>query len=430
MSVITDKAVVDIRPVALVAVLIALNACAPDERIVGPATPQRLATRSSDDFGQNEAGLIATSRLERWLGDWSANKPTAVKGELIVLQFDATASGAPWLAKQEGVRTYQAAELTRLMEPRNNGIAAIGTVPSNGIRIDSFMRRFALQPNEDFVLFVTGEATPDSMAVLARAWLAFRYWGWNHANLGLLNGSVSSLPASLRAEAADAHPFTGQTRIDTVNNDHFVLLADLAAVRSAIGVEPIVDVREAAEFEGRALGVTTFDSTCLDTSPCSATFSGRIASSLNVPASTLQHADGTLRSLRELDAATASLDRTRTAYLYDLDGHESAVAAFAFVGVLGQPTRWYAASFIEWGAMNASHPNAGLRALPANSPWRTDDFPALTEGANDWATIEQGIRPLVFDPRASSSDGVQQSDVAYKQNPPALPAVGAGEGGC
>lgn len=419
----------EIRPAAVVAVVIALNACAPESSVPGAATPQTLATRSNVDFADNQAGLVTTSRLEQWLTNWSANKPASVKGELIVLQFDATTSGAPWLAKHEGVRTYQAVELTRLMEPRNNGIAAIGTVPSNGIRIDSFMRRFDMQPNEDFVLFVTGEATPDSVAVLARAWLAFRYWGWNHDNIGVLNGSVSSLPSTLRADAVDVHPFTGQTRIGTLKNEHFTLLADLAAVRSAIGNEPIVDVREATEFDGSAFGATTFDSTCLAT-PCSATFSGRIASSVNVPASSLQNADGTLRSLNELDAATASLDRSRTTYLYDLDGHESAVAAFAFLGVIGQPARWYAASFIEWGAFNASHPNSGLRALPANSPWRTDDFPALTEGANNWSTIEQGIRPLVFDPKASSSDGVQQSDAAYKQNPPALPAVGAGEGGC
>ncbi|MGV3624975.1 MAG: sulfurtransferase, partial [Archangium sp.] len=270
----------------------------------------------------------------------------------------------------------------------------------------------------------------DSIAVLARAWLAFRYWGWNHTNLGVLNGSVSALPSSLRAQAVDAHPFTGQTRIGTVSNEHFVLLADLAAVRSSIGVNPIVDVREAAEFEGTTFGTTSFDTTCLDSTSCSATFSGRIASSVNVPASALQNADGTLKPLSDLDAATASLDRARTAYLYDLDGHESAVAAFAFLGVIGQPARWYAASFIEWGAFNASHPNSGLRALPSNSPWRTDEFPALTEGTNNWSTLEQGIRPLVFDPKAASSDGVQQSDVTYKQNPPALPAVGAGEGGC
>ena len=47
---------------------------------------------------------------------------------------------------------------------------------------------------------------------------------------------------------------------------------------------------------------------------------------------------------------------------------------------MGQPARWYAASFLEWGALNASHPSSGLRALPDDSPWRTDAFPSLTEG--------------------------------------------------
>ncbi|MGV3624964.1 MAG: hypothetical protein ACO1OB_29355, partial [Archangium sp.] len=120
----------EIRPV-VITVFFALAACGPFEAAVGPATPQTLASRSGDDFATNEAGLVTNSRLEQWVANWSANKPASVKGELIVLQFDAATSGAPWLAKQEGVRTYHAAELTRLMEPRNNGIAAIGTVPSN-----------------------------------------------------------------------------------------------------------------------------------------------------------------------------------------------------------------------------------------------------------------------------------------------------------
>ncbi len=423
----------EIRPAVIVAsFVVALStACAPEGAPRGPATPQQLAVRSSDEFAQNEAGLITAERLEQWLASWSTHKPASVKGELIVLQFDAAAGDAPWVSKREGVRTYQAAELTRLMEPRNNGIAAIGTVPSNGIRIDSFMRRFSMRPNEDFVLFVTGEATPESFAVLARAWLAFRYWGWEHSQLGVLNGSISALPVTSRSATVDAHPFGGTVRINTIPNEHFALLADLAAVRDAIGKEPIVDVRAPAEFDGSAHGTSRFDSTCLGGAlSCTATFSGRIAGAVNVPARGLQNPDGTFKALGELDAATSSLDRQRAAYLYDLDGYDSAIAAFALLGVVGQPVRWYAASFIEWGAFNASHPVSALRALPANSPWRTDDFPALTEGANAWSTTEHGVRPLVFDAAAPSSDGVQRSDVEYRQNPPALPAVGAGEGGC
>lgn len=420
----------ELRPVAR-ALVLTLAACAPEEAPRGPATAVELAVRSRDDFAANEAGLITPATLERWVRDWTGQRPAGVEGELIVLQFDAAAGELPWLANTPGVRAYHAAELTRLSEPRNNGIAAIGLAPSNGIRIDSFMRRFNIHPNRDLVVFVTGKATPESFAVLSRAWLTFRYWGWEHSRLALVNGDVASLPAALRAASVDAHPFTGDVRIGTVTNEHFVLLADLAAVRSAIGTSPIIDVRAPAEFEGAALSATPHDLTCLEgNAACTPTFSGRIASARNVPVTSLQHADGTFRALGELDAATASIDRAQTAFIYDGDGDDSAIATFALTAIVGQPARWYAGSFLEWGALNASHPNSGLRALPTDSPWRTDTFPALTEGASEWSTVEHGVRPLVFDPNAKSSDGVQQSDVSYKQNPPALPAVGAGEGGC
>ncbi len=394
----------------------------------GPATPQQLAVRSAADYAQNEAGLVTRATLERWLQSWASSKPATVKGELIVLQFEAAPGAQPWVASQPGVRTYFATELTRLMEPRNNGISAIGQVPADGIRIDSFMRRFNLHPNEDFVLFVTGDVTPQSFEVLSRAWLQFRYWGWNHENLGVLNDSISGLPEALRAAEVEDHPFTGATRISSIDNVHFSLLADVGAVRDAIGSSPLIDVRDADAFDGNTLGQAPLESTCLQGAPqCTPVVSGRIKSAKNLPVRAWRNDNGTLRALDELDALTTSLRRDEVAYLYDLDGTESGVAAFAALAIIGQPVRWYAASFIEWGSLNASHPETPLRALPTDSPWRTED---LTENAALWAEPRQGIRPLVFDPAASDSDGVQRSDAAYRENPPELPAVGAGAGGC
>lgn len=407
---------------------------APAPNGVAPATPADLARRSAKDYDDNEAGLVTASRVNAWRADWANAKPAGVAGDLVVLQLDPAAGEAPFVAAAPGVRVYHAAELTRLLEPRNNGIAAIGTVPANGIRIDRFMRRFSIRPNHDFVLFAAGEPSATSLATLTRAWLSFRYWGFQHEALGVLNGAVAQvLPAGLRSAEVAPHPFGGDVRIVTEPQDHFVLLADVGAVREAVGRDPLIDARPADEYEGSALGASALDDTCLDGAPaCTPTFSGRIRGARNLPWTALLEADGTLKPRDALDALArgAGLEPSKTAYVYDLDGYGGALLSFTLLAIVAQPARWYAASYLEWGALNASHPEPALRALGEDSPWRTDRFPALTEGANSWAPASSGVRPLVFDDAVERSTRVQESDAEYKKKPPELPAVGASEDGC
>ncbi|MBX3228083.1 MAG: hypothetical protein KIT84_27340 [Labilithrix sp.] len=408
----------------------------PEVKLVdpAPATPAELARRSAERYDDNEAGLVGASRLGRWLAGWPASKPAGVEGDLVVLQLDPALGELPYVAEAPGVRVYHAAEITRLLEPRNDGVTAIGTAPANGVRIDSFMRRFDIHPNHDFVLFVAGEGSATSLATLARAWLSFRYWGLDHERLGVLNGPVAKVvPAGQRRATVAAHPFTGTRRIVTEERDHFALLADVGAVRAAIGRDLIVDARPADEHAGAAFGASALDETCLDGAPlCTPVFSGRIAGARSLPSASLLEDEGAFKPRDAIASlvAAAGVTPARTAYVYDLEGYGSALVAFAFLAVVGQPARWYAASYLEWGALNASHPEPALRALAAESPWRTDRFPELTEGASAWADVARGVRPLVFDGAAARSTLVQESDAKYKQNPPPLPAVGAGQDGC
>lgn len=398
------------------------------------ATPADLARRSAEGYDDNEAGLVTASRVTAWHAAWATAKPAGVAGDLVILQLDPAAGEAPFVAAAPGVRVYHAAELTRLLEPRSNGIAAIGTVPSNGIRIDSFMRRFSIRPNHDFVLFTAGEASPTSLATLTRAWLSFRYWGFEHESLGVLNGAVGqTLPVALRSADVAPHPFGGAVRIVTEPQDHFVLLADVGAVRDAVGKHPIVDARPADEYAGASLGASTLDDTCLDGPPaCTPTVSGRIRGARSLPWTTLLEADGTFKRQAALAALVtgAGLEPSKTAYVYDLEGYGSALLTFALLAIVEQPARWYAASYLEWAALNASHPDPALRRLAESSPWRTDRFPALTEGTNSWAPSSSGVRPFVFDDFVERATRVQESDAEYKLRPPQLPAVGAGEDGC
>jgi 3-mercaptopyruvate sulfurtransferase SseA len=405
--------------------LLGASGCQPEvpapEAPKGPATPAQLAVRSADTYAQNVNGLVTAGTVSRWVQDWASNKP--VDGELIVLQLDEAPGAAKWIASAPGVRAYHAPQLLQVLLPRNNGVLAVGTVPANGSRLDTFLRRFDIDPRTDLVLFASGTSNALTASQLARAWLAFRYWGFAHEHLALLDG-----PASDVTTLADSHlpqPFTGTERVLSLP-EHFSLLADLGAVKAAIGQERLLDVRTREEFEGQVPSVSTLDATCLDgLSKCTATFAGRIAGATHLPST--RFFDGArFRSLAELDAL--QLERTRPVIVYDADGHDSALVTFALLGVLGVPARWYAPGFVEWGALNASHPSSGLQSLPASSAWRTDVESLSQLGA--WADVGAGVRPLVFDAAAPSADQVQVADRAYRIEAPALPAVGISEESC
>ncbi|HSC89546.1 MAG TPA: rhodanese-like domain-containing protein, partial [Polyangiaceae bacterium] len=192
----------------------------------------------------------------------------------------------------------------------------------------------------------------------------------------------------------------------------------------------LVDVRPQTEFDGTVPSTVPTDSSCLAGPPlCTTTYAGRIPSAQHLPLTELlQPGEARVRSLSELDAALASLglDPDSETLVYDADSGAGAVATFVLLGVVGLPTRWYAGGFAEWGSLNASHPDPALRSLPTDSPWRTDSEAEVAT----WAGSNEGVRPLVFDPYATSSDAVPKNDRAYLASPPALPGAGDGGSGC
>ncbi|HEY0882511.1 MAG TPA: rhodanese-like domain-containing protein, partial [Archangium sp.] len=365
--------------------LLSATGCQPEA--AGPEE-KPLAVRSSDDYAQNVSGLVTASTVTRWLSSWEANKP--VTGELIVLQLDEVPGDAKWIASSPGVRAYHAPELLRILEPRSNGVLAVGGVPANGSRMDTFLRRFDIDPATDLVLLASGSSTPRTLSQLTRAWLSLRYWGLGHEHLALLNGPASEV-TPLSPTYPDL-PFTGTVRVLGLP-DRFELLADLGTVKAAVGATPLLDVRTRAEFDGTAPSVSTLDATCLDgLSKCTGTFSGRIAGATHLEWTRFVAGDR-FRDLATLDAVLTDVgvDRSRAGIVYDADGHESALVSFAFLAILGVPAQWYAPGFVEWSALNASHPSSGLQALPSSSAWRTDVSSLTQLGA--WADVGAGVRP-------------------------------------
>ncbi len=328
------------------------------------------------------------------------------------------------------MRSYSASDLPVLLEPRLNGVSAIGRSPARGVRVDVYLRRYRIDPARDFVLLVNGTASPGQLRDLAQAWLTLRYWGFAHENLGILQGSVAELPESVRTATALAPPIDGTVRVPSLERDHFSVLAALGDVRRTVEREqPLLDARQADAFEGTLLSESGSDDTCLQGERCTALRGGRIPGAVHLPLEALLTADGTrLLPLAALDDAlsAAGIVSKSELVVYDDDGAGSALATFALLAVVGRPARWYAGSFVEWGSLTASHPEPALHSLPSDSPWRTD-----TElQAEVWAEAASGVRPLIVDPYAATTDAALAADRAYLASPPPLPAPGGGGAEC
>lgn len=400
-----------------------------------PQPPPEVGVRAADDFDANVAGVITSATLRRWLDGWETQRPDAVAGELVVLQLDAADDALPWLASRDGVRAYHAAELDRLMEERNNGVLASGTVPARGVRVDMYLRRHRIDPERDLILLATGRSSPAGLVRLARAWLSLRYWGVGHQHLALLEGDLADATRSAdRTGTATLPPIDGAVRVTMLPAHPFGLHAALGDVIEALdaGTRPW-DLRAAATFDDPAPDAVPADDTCLLRRPvCTTTFGTRLAGARQVPLSLFFDEDAQ-RFLRPavIDArlAEAGLADERAPLLYDADGTRSALAAFALLAVAGRDVRWYAAGLAEWGALNATHPDPSLRVLPEDSPWRTDR-PGRSEAIGRWAAAETAVRPLAIGPRAPRADRVRTDDFEYLRTAPALPAPSAGTNAC
>ncbi|HKL77906.1 MAG TPA: hypothetical protein VJ985_06020, partial [Gammaproteobacteria bacterium] len=50
-------------------------------------SPADIAQESKDSYDDNTNGLITGSTLETWIDDWSANRPSGISGDLVILQI-------------------------------------------------------------------------------------------------------------------------------------------------------------------------------------------------------------------------------------------------------------------------------------------------------------------------------------------------------
>lgn len=393
--------------------------------------PRDDTRRSADRYEDNEAGLVAASTVARWVESWSTHRPAGVGGDLVVLQ---TSSLHGFVASTPGVRVYEVPSELTLAQLRSDGVSASLWSPARGARVDVFLRRYRIRPNHDFVLFVTGGDSLDELGNVTTAWFALRYWGVDHGFLGVLDGGLEPLAAELRSGAPAVPPRDGSERVTTLPRPNFHLLADLDQVqRAARAGGQIVDTRVAVEFAGERISTSRRETSCSVGAPaCTAAYAGRIRGARNLPLDAVLDPETTrFRPLAEIDAALAeaAVDPTVDSILYDADATTSPIAAFTFLALTGTPAKWYSASFVSWSALQSTHPDPSLHALPIESRWRTD-LPELSDEPREWAPSTATVRPLILDPHAPSTDRVQSEDASYRANPGPLPPDEEGGNPC
>lgn len=411
-----------------------LAACGDDE---SPAELRVVQPYDRIDFDSNRSGLITPDTLERWLSGWLENSPESAEGDLVVLQVGLSDEALATAAASEGVRVYDVSEdIYVLMEPRNNGLFAAGQAPARGVRVDAFLRKYGIDPQKDLVVFVAGELTDDSLSLLSMGWLALRYWGLSEDLLAVLNGDVADLSPAVRADEPIEALYDGTDRIHVLPSTEFSLTLSIDDVRTWVKQRPqnvtLWDTRSLDAFEGRAVSVSPRETSCVEGEPfCTAIYSGRIAGAKHLQYSDFLDADSRIREPAELRALLSAkgIDRHATHYLYDGDGSLSAIVAFVLLAETGYSARWYPNSFVEWSALNASHPDPKLRRIAEDSPWRTD-VSEYSEDIDAWAEFSHGVQPIVINSRVESADGVLQEDERYLTHPPALPVVNLDDPNC
>jgi thiosulfate/3-mercaptopyruvate sulfurtransferase len=394
-----------------------------------------VVRRSHRNFEENTSGVITPGTLESWLRDWSANKPDYIEGNLIILQFGKDTSQLPYLVINHGVRVFDVQDdLLFLSEVRSNGVVASGFSPAQGLRVDVFLRKYGINPLTDMVVLVAGQLNLDSLAHLSRAWLTFRYWGFRHEFLALLNGQVGDVNPVLRTDFQNEPPYDGLVRIGALPDQHFSLHSSLEHIHGFLTQDTsntfLWDLRSLEEYEGREVSPAPLDGSCVLGVPfCTATHSGRISRSTHLDLNNLIDSEAKIRDLDILDSILADVGMSSESIhlLYDGDGSRSAIAGFVFLAVTGHPVRWYSNSFVEWSALTSSHPE--LIRLSDRSPWRTDK-PELTEGVTLWASAEHAVQPPIIFSQATTASWMNQQDQRYILNPTVLPVVGSDDPNC
>lgn len=384
-------------------------------------TPSEIVQVSADNYNDNANGVITGETLSRWLNDWENERPAGVTGRLIIMQQGSGPEGAEFVKSlAPHVYTYEMT-ISEIAETRTNGVITTPTIVASGPTMDTFLKKYAIDPREDMVVCARGSG---SILNQARCWYTLRYWGVPQTNIAYLNGSFDWMvnPANPHrmqnadfASASAIAPNNGRVSVRDMPEDNFALIAT---------IEDMLDIVTPTAQNNTSDGVLIWDARGLNQysageavemgqSGCATAYCGPVSDYMTTfqnGGSRQGHPNGTLqlqftrmyvgsegnrlKDKSELQAyfdgytdadgvgfvdftyqpvgAGMAYQPGDTMYVYCETTQRAQVTGLVSAAVLGLPTRYYDGAMVEWNSLSNIVASDGLPILPADSPWRAD----------------------------------------------------------
>ena len=404
-------------------------------------TPAEIAQTSAANYDDNSNGLITGNTLERWIDNWTANRPAGITGKLVILQASNGEAGFEFIKPDNtDVFTYSVPS-SEWIETRSNGVIETPSVVPSGRLVDTFLAKYDLNPVKDMIVCAQGTAGAGQAMRAGRCWYMLRYWGTNKTHLAVLNGgnawngSNTLLDASHFSTAGSPVTFAGSCSVTDLPENNFSLQATVEDMMSAV---------PAQDANLRSDGVFVWDARSTgEYSPMSAadfrnggSTQGHPNGALLLPYSDLLDADAgyTFKSKAQLQAyingdvdgnGAGFVDSTLqavgygsayqsgdTVYTYCETTFRAMITGMASAIILGLPTRFYDGAMVEWHSLSNVVASDGEPILPSDSPWRTDvaSF-SMFMVAGDPSTV---ATRTITNAYAASANAVIDEDMAYK----------------
>jgi 3-mercaptopyruvate sulfurtransferase SseA len=424
-------------------------------------TPQDIAQESADNYDDNVNGVITGKTLKSWINDWEANRPSGIKGKLVILQQTQGPADYEFI-KPNNTNVFTYLE-SGWRQPRSNGVTEIAGIVINGQNTDALIRKYGIDVKNDLIVCAQGTGGNSAMDQ-GRCWYTFRYWGVDAKNLAILDGGNNHLNGVWTAEDFTKVPFNGALKHPSpIINKQISSVKDLGVDNTALQatLEDLINVLPTHDENNLRDGVFLWDGRSLEQfsageeSEAGGTLTNRYASfQNNSPRQSHPRGSVHLNWVNFIDTRTG-LFKTKAEMKAYLDGHvdsfgkgfvdgtyqhlglgnayqkgdvvylwcetsaRAAVTQIASAVVLGLPTRLYDAAMIEWNSLMAGAVDKnGDLILDKNSPWDTTVlsapyFPNKAELINPRDAEKTPSAPRIVDGFAPHSNVVIEEDKAY-----------------
>lgn len=367
-------------------------------------TPSEISSRSNDDYAMNNHGVVSAEKAVSWITNWSENKPEGISGKLFIMQvgdIDGADLNVHNYIKHNDVDTFtfdRTAGCTTTGNFRNDGVSNVPKPVFSGQEMDGAFMAYDIDPKHDMLLLVLAEPNGSLAAGSLRMWYTMTYWGMNQNNISVLNGQAGSvLNPEINTELQSfginskddifvanesVPPMNGTHSIAEIKRDSTILQATtgdmMELVDGNLENATIIDARSSAEYFGTKKAKTEFKTCGADhKQQCYAAFDGHIMGAQNLLyTDILNTADKsyTFKDIFEIESLFAGTGYTegQTAYIYCRTGTKASLLSFASAAILGNPTRMYDGSWIQWGKMANALDTNGNELLPSDTAWRLD----------------------------------------------------------